>query len=343
MIFCFILLNTYLISKSQATSFKINEIEVSEDFNLNFNKEKVFDKAFESAFFQLISTVILSKDVEKIEKTSLATIKGLIDSFDVSNEKFLANKYHAKFNVNFNKKSTYTYFESKNIFPSVPKKLKLLLIPILINIEENKIFYFSENPIYNFWQKNKKNFHLLNYILPTEDIDDIKIFDSNIDLIDQYNFEKIVEKYDLDNHIILVIYQNNNNTNILSKLQLNNKQKILNFNYKYLDLKNNENVDELIFNLKKIYEDEWKKLNIINTSIKLPMTISLPSKNFNKIKIFEKTLKNFDLVHSFIVTSFNNEYIYYKVVYNGSPDKFFNEIDSSGLNIERKDQIWIIK
>ena len=46
-------------------SFKINEIEVSEDFNLDFNKKKVFDKAFESAFFQLISTVVLSKDIEK--------------------------------------------------------------------------------------------------------------------------------------------------------------------------------------------------------------------------------------------------------------------------------------
>ena len=93
LIIFFIFFNTFLISKSHASSFKINEIEVSEDFNLDFNKKKVFDKAFESAFFQLISTIIVSKDIEKVEKTNLSTIKSLIDSFNVSDEKFFENKY----------------------------------------------------------------------------------------------------------------------------------------------------------------------------------------------------------------------------------------------------------
>ena len=86
--FIVIFFNFILISKLHANSFKINEIEVSEDFNLDFNKKKVFDKAFESAFFQLISTVVVSKDIKKIEKTNLSTIKSLIDSFTVSDEKF---------------------------------------------------------------------------------------------------------------------------------------------------------------------------------------------------------------------------------------------------------------
>ena len=110
-----IFFNTILISKLNANSFKINEIEVSEDFNLDFNKKKVFDKAFKLAFFQLISTVVVSKDIEIIEKTSLSTIKSLIDSFTVSDEKFFENKYYAKFNVNFNKKKL-TIILSQKIF-----------------------------------------------------------------------------------------------------------------------------------------------------------------------------------------------------------------------------------
>ena len=54
--------NVSLISDLYAFSFKITDIEVSEDFNLNFNKKKVFDKAFIAAFDQLTSTVIISKD-----------------------------------------------------------------------------------------------------------------------------------------------------------------------------------------------------------------------------------------------------------------------------------------
>ena len=147
-IFFIIFFNITLISRLHANPFDINEIEVSEDFNLDFNKKKVFDKAFESAFFQLISTVIVSKDINKVEKTSLSIIKSLIDSFTVSEEKFIENKYYAKFNVNFNKKNAYSYFESKDIFPSIPKKLNLLFLPVLINSERNEQVYFVENPIF---------------------------------------------------------------------------------------------------------------------------------------------------------------------------------------------------
>ncbi len=243
----FIFFNYILISKLHANSFKINEIEVSENFNLDFNKKKVFDKAFEKAFFQLISTIIVSKDIKKIEKTSLSTIKSLIDSFNVSDEKFYENKYYAKFNVNFNKKNAYKYFESKHIFPSIPKKLDVLFLPVLINSNKNEIVYFGENPIYEDWNSNKENYHLLNYILPTEEIENTQIFNDNIELIEEYNFEKMVKKYDLKNYIILIIYENKNKINVLSKLKLNNKYKIFNINYKDADLQNEQYISRLIF------------------------------------------------------------------------------------------------
>ena len=61
-------LNIALISSLHANSFKIREIEVSQDFNLDFNKKKVFDKAFKAAYVQLISTLITSKDKKKNRK-----------------------------------------------------------------------------------------------------------------------------------------------------------------------------------------------------------------------------------------------------------------------------------
>ena len=82
---------------------------------------------------------------------------------------------------------------------------------------------------------------------------------------------------------------------------------------------------------------------MINTSIKLPLTISLSSKDHNKIKSFEKTLEHLDLVSNYEVLSFNNENIFYKVIYNGSPNKFFNEIEAKGLSLEKNNQIWEIK
>ena len=71
--------------------------------------------------------------------------------------------------------------------------------------------------------------------------------------------------------------------------------------------------------------------------------LSLLSKDHDKINFFEKTLEDLDLVSNFMILSFNNKDIFYKVIYNGSPDKFINEIEASGLNLEKNDQTWQIK
>ena len=147
--------------------------------------------------------------------------------------------------------------------------MDLLFLPVLINTKKNEIVYFGENTIYENWNSNKENYHLLNYILPTEEIENTQIFNDNIELIEEYNFEKIVKKYDLENYIILIIYENKNKINVLSKLKLNNEYKIFNINYKDADLQNEKYISRLIFELKNLYEDEWKKLNLINTSIQL--------------------------------------------------------------------------
>jgi len=335
--------NTAFISSLYANSFKINEIEVSQDFNLDFNKKKVFDEAFKAAYVQLISTIITSKDKKKIEKINLSTIKSLIDSFNVSDEKFLEDRYYLTVNVNFNKKNTYNYFTSQNIFPSMSRKLDLLVLPILININQDEVIYFGENPIYKNWNSNNEKYHQLNYILPTEDIEDREVFKNKIELIDEYKFDEIINKYDLKNYIILIIYQNENEINLLSKLQLKNTYKIFNTTYTDIDLYEEKSLSKLIIELKTLYEDEWKKLNLINTSIKLPLTISLSSKDHNKIKSFEKTLEHLDLVSNFVVLSFNNEKIFYKVIYNGTPDKLFNEIKETGLSLKKNNQIWEVQ
>jgi len=86
-----------------------------EPFDLNFNKEKVIDKGFKIAFLELVSMITTSGDKKKIENTSLSTIKSLIDSFTMSDEQFVNNEYYTKFDVNFNKKNTLTFFENAEV------------------------------------------------------------------------------------------------------------------------------------------------------------------------------------------------------------------------------------
>ena len=109
-------INIIFSTAINADTFKITDLEISEPFELDFNKEQVIDKGFKKAFLELISMVIISRDKQKVENTSLKTIKGLIDSFTMSKEKFVNNEYQAKFDVNFNKKNTLIFFEKKKYF-----------------------------------------------------------------------------------------------------------------------------------------------------------------------------------------------------------------------------------
>ena len=342
--FIFVLfINIVSTTSSKANYFKITDLEISEPFELNFNKEKVIDKGFEKAFFELASMITTSGDKKKIENISLTTIKSLIDSFTMSNERFINNKYHVKFNVNFNKKNVLSFFERENILPSIPKKKDLLIIPVLIDLQLDQILLFNNNIFYERWNSKKERYYLLNYILPAEDIEDVDLLAQNSKSIEDYNFIRTIKKYDLGDFVIAIIYKNSDELRILSKIQLNETYKIDNKKFNKIDLSKESDVDFILASLKVTYENYWKNINQINTSIKLSLTISINANEHNKIKFFENTLNELDLVSNFKILKLNNINIYYKIVYNGTPNKFINEIKSKGIDLDTQSQVWKVQ
>ena len=325
---------------AKANTYKVTDLEISKTYDNNFNKEKVIDLAFKKAFEELILR-ITTKNREQVNKLiNLKTIYGLIESFSIIDEKFIDNKYVSKFEVEFSKKALFNYLNKNNIFPSIPKEKTLLLIPILINNEKNQILLFSENPFYNNWNKSEKKYHLLNYILPNEDIEDINHVKKNINNIEGYNFSEIVSKYEIDNYIILILFQNENNFNALIKSNLNNE--IIISNKKFL-WEENQPIENIINNLKLEFENQWKKLNIINISIKLPITLLVNSKNYQLIKKLEKKLENLDLVSGFYTESINSDKLVYKIVYNSTPDKFISEFSNDEIKLNTNNSTWRIE
>jgi hypothetical protein len=124
---------------------------------------------------------------------------------------------------------------------------------------------------------------------------------------------------------------------------LNNSLKLENKNYSKVDILNNSDFSNIVKSLKQIYEDQWKKNNEINTSIKLPITISINSKKTKKIIELEKALDNMDLVAGFNILNFNSESIQYKITYNSAPNIFLNDMRKNNLELEMKNNTWTIK
>ena len=234
----------------------------------------------------------------------------------------------------------FNYLQNQDIFPSIPKEKDLLLIPILINNQKNQVLLFSENSFYVNWNKSSEDYFLLSYILPNEDIEDINHIKKNINNIEDYNFKEIISKYEIKDYIILILFQKDNNFNALMKINLNNKLIISNKKFSWSE---NQLIENIIQNLKLEFENHWKKLNIINTSIKLPITISVNSKNYNLVKELEKKLQDLDLVSSYHIDYFSNEKLIYKIIYNSTPNKFINEISNSNIKLNTDNSVWSVE
>ena len=86
-----------------------------------------------------------------------------------------------------------------------------------------------------------------------------------------------------------------------------------------------------------------EKNNEINTSIKLPLTISINSKEYDKIRNLELTLNNLDLISDFFILKFDNTDTFFRIIYNGSPKTFLNDMSKKNFNLSIKNNIWKIK
>jgi len=330
---------TYL----HANTFKVSNIEISSPFSLNFNKNRAIDKGFQKSFLNLLTMITTSGDKDKIKNTPTQEIKVMIDSFTISAERFINSEYFAVLETTFNKKKVLKFLERKNIFPSISIKNKVLLIPILVDIESDNIYLFNDNIFYEKWNNEKKNYQLLDYLLPSEDLEDIKKIQEISSSIDSHDFLSLITKYDLKDYIILIIYKGENKVKILSKVYLNNSFKVYNQEYLEINLEKEGDFKKILENLKITYEDYWKKNNEINTSIKLPLTLSIGSEKYKKVLQLEKTFNNMDLISDFYVLKFDSETIQYRVVYNGSPKSFLNNMSKNNFDLVMENNTWTVK
>ena len=343
--FVILSLNIFFFStvKSEGKAFQIDNIEISRPFKINFNKNDVIDEGFRKAYSELISLIVKSSDQKKIKKIQLNEIKGMIESFTIKEEKFIDETYSVNLGVIFNKRKIFNYLENKNVFPSIPKKKTFLFIPIIIDESEKDLLIFYNNQIFDEWNKNQKKSHLLNYILPTEDLEELNLLKSKFENIEKYDFKEITKKYDLKDFIIALIFKNQNELRILSKINLNENTVIKNQTYENINFKNKEKLDQLIEDLKLIYEDYWKKENLINTSIKLILNVKANNLENDKISAFEKILNETDLIYDFFISKFDKNYTYYQIIFNGTPNVFLQNMSDKNYNFDTQNSIWILK
>tara|TARA_B100001063_G_scaffold225246_1_gene233905 strand:+ start:599 stop:1678 length:1080 start_codon:yes stop_codon:yes gene_type:complete len=343
--FSFLSLIIFFFSTTKVNSkvFEIDNVEISRPFEIEFNKNQVIDEGFEKAFQKLIKLIVNSSDLKKIKAIKQKEIKAMIDSFSIKEEKFINEIYYVNLGVSFNKKKIFKYLELKNIFPSIPNTKNFLFIPVIIEENKKDLFIFSNNSVYEKWNETFEDYHLIKYILPTEDLEDLDIIKKKYETIEQYDFKEIVNKYYLQDSIISLIFTKNNQIRTLSRITIKNNVFLKNRSFKNFNLDNEQHVAEIIKELKNDFEDYWKNSNQINTSIKLPINIKLDSSDSVKIANLEKTLEEKDLIYDYFITKFDKDFIIYEIIFNGTPDLFIKSMEEKNFNLDTQNKVWLLK
>ena len=338
-----VILFFFSTTKLNAEVLKVDNIEISKPFENNFNKNDIINTGFKKAFSELLASLVKTKDLEKISTIRLSEIKGMIQSFTIQEEKFVDQIYYVNLGVSFNKKKIFNYLERKNIFPAQQIKQKFLFIPILIDENTQSLIIFNNNKVYDQWNQINKKSQLIEYVLPTEDLEDLNLIKSKYEFIEKYDFEEIIEKYFLDNSIITLIFKNTEGLRVLSRIKINKNISIKNDLFKNYDLNDEKQLTSLIDILKENYEDNWKEYNQINTSIKLPLSIRVKSNSSKKIVEFESTLQSIDLINNFSIKKLDKNYIFYEIVFNGPPQNFIRIMSEKDYDFNTQKKIWILE
>ena len=124
---------------------------------------------------------------------------------------------------------------------------------------------------------------------------------------------------------------------------MNDEVILKNLTFSKIDIENDQDTKNIIKDLKIIYEDHWKNLNKINTSIKLPLKVKIRNLDSMKISNFEKILHASDLIYEFYITKFDKDFTYYQILYNGTPNSFLKTMKKNNLDFDTQNKTWILK
>jgi len=319
----------------------VEELEISKEIDLEFSRNKIIDFAFKRAFYRLLSQILNSSDIKKLQNVNMKEIKTLIENFKIKNEIFRESKYHANFNVYFNKRKIKLFLEKKNLFYSSPKKISVLFLPIII--EQGNLYLFNENIFYKHWLINKDQSGLINYIMPLEDIDEILKLISSQENLENLDIIEIAQKYNTENYILCLIYLEGKKLNLFSKIKFEEYKKNSNLIFYDVDIEDKNSIATIIKKTKIHLNDIWKDFNEINTSIKLFINLILNSNDSVKISKFENTLTKIDDISSFSIKKFDLNKTVYEVIYNTDPNKLIKQFSNYDFKIVNNENLWVVQ
>ena len=200
--------------------FNVNNIEIGKE--ISKNKEKIVNQAFRKAFSQLINRLLLEEDYKRVSNTNLTDIKKLISYYQIQNSSTKEEDINIKtVNIFFDKERMHKFFYNRNLLYSDIINTEAIIFPLLK--KEKQYFIYTQNYFYENWNKESLK-DLIQYTLPTENIESIQKIKLNRENIYKIDIEDFFKEYNLKNMAFANIQVNQNSAKIYLNTKIGSKK-----------------------------------------------------------------------------------------------------------------------
>ena len=310
--------------------FNVNNIEISKETSKN--KEKLISDAFKKAFDELINRLLLEEDYKRISKTNLEQIRKLISYYQIINEDENKENNNVKINVFFDKDKMHDFFHGKNILYSDIINTEVILFPLLK--KEDQYFIYTQNYFYENWNEEKSD-NLIQYILTTENIENIQRINLNKDNIYKIEVSDFFKEHETDNIVFANIEVKKDTAEVFLNTRIEGKK--INKN---LSIKNKENLNkiefyrEIIFEINNIIRDLIKSQNLIDVRTPSFLNVEIKLNKKSNLVEFSNRLNKIELIDNFYVQKLNKDYVLVKIKYLGKINKIINKLKDQNINLK---------
>ena len=334
-IFLFITLSK---SFSQESVFTINNVQVEGRVDLNFSREKYLNKAFSSSFEILMTKILLTRDLKKMNDIELDQIKKLVSSFQILEESYSKNIYKINIKILYNDIKVKKLLGQKNILFSQPENISAVFYPVLFI--DGDIQNFNENFFYQKWTEVTIKNELINFILPLEDLEDISRIIEMKNSIEDLNIDLLINKYDVKNYVFALMDYQNKKLNIHLKTNFNNNKISKNISHEIKNINDEEKLNYILKDLKLTITDLWKEENLINVLMPLSVKLKFHQTNLKNLNELRKTFQKIGIIDNYTLEEFNINNSFFKIYYYGDPRKLKSELSKFGYQLENIEGFW---
>ena len=310
--------------------FNVNNIEISKETSKN--KEKLISDSFKKAFDELINRLLLEEDYKRISKTNLEQIRKLISYYQIINEDENKENNNVKINVFFDKDKMHDFFYGRNILYSDIINTEVILFPLLK--KEDQYFIYTQNYFYENWNEEKSD-NLIQYILSTENIENIQRINLNKDNIYKIEVSDFFKEHEKDNIVFANIEVKKDTAEVFLNTRIEGKK--INKN---LSIKNKENLNkkefyrEIIFEINNIIRDLIKSQNLIDVRTPSFLNVEIKLNKKSNLVEFSNRLNKIDLIDNFYVQKLNKDYVLVKIKYLGKINKIINKLKDQNIDLK---------